>query len=74
MDRIDYSRGFSDGYSGLYAPVIENRKNTQYLAGHAAGSARRMAEYRSTCRETFQTDGMTRGADCRVVKFHLGRT
>jgi hypothetical protein len=74
MPSTDYARGFSDGYEGFVPGVFANQKNKEYLAGHAEGSAKRMSEYRSTCNETFQTEGMVRGADCRVVKFNLGRT
>jgi hypothetical protein len=66
--KLDYSRGFSEGYDGTYSGVIENRKNLAYLAGHSAGSKLRQAEYRSTCNATFETANMTKSADARVFR------
>lgn len=73
MECKDWKQGYDDGYHGRYAPLLSNQKNWPYLAGHAPGTDQRLGEYRSTCKEVWQTIGMTRGADARQVKHGLGK-
>lgn len=67
MPKTDFARGYSDGYAGDKTGLFQHRRNKEYLAGHAAGSEKRLSEHRSTV-DVYVAAETNGGSGQRVIR------